>query len=78
VLDRIQSRGATVDIVGRYKVSLPVALVYGLVACTRLVRLSGPVLPLLAAQDQTVDNERTIKAFRSFPADGGVPTHNLQ
>jgi alpha-beta hydrolase superfamily lysophospholipase len=38
-----------------------------LVACTRLVRLTCPVLLLLAAQDQTVDNARTIRAFRSLP-----------
>jgi alpha-beta hydrolase superfamily lysophospholipase len=40
-----------------------------LVACTRLVRLTCPVLLLLAAQDQTVDNARTIRAFRSLPAE---------
>jgi alpha-beta hydrolase superfamily lysophospholipase len=40
-----------------------------LVACTRLVRLTCPVLLLLAAQDQMVDNARTIRAFRSLPAE---------
>jgi pimeloyl-ACP methyl ester carboxylesterase len=40
-----------------------------LVACTRLVRLSSPVLLLLAAHDQTVDNATTIRAFRSLPAE---------
>jgi pimeloyl-ACP methyl ester carboxylesterase len=40
-----------------------------LVACTRFVRLSSPVLLLLAAHDQTVDNATTIRAFRSLPAE---------
>ncbi len=40
-----------------------------LVACTRLGRLTCPVLLLLAAQDQMVDNARTIRAFRSLPSE---------
>ncbi len=51
-------------IIGLGYVGLPVALLFALVVCTRLVRLSSPVLLLLArAQDQTVDNARTIRAF---------------
>jgi hypothetical protein len=40
---------------------------FALVACTRLVRLSSPVLFLLAAQDQTVDNARYPHGRRAAP-----------
>jgi len=40
-----------------------------LVAITRLTRLIGPVLLLLAAKDQTVDNAKTSVAFQRLPAE---------
>ena len=39
-----------------------------LVAITRLTHLICPVLLLLAAKDQTVDNPRTLVAFQKLPA----------
>jgi alpha-beta hydrolase superfamily lysophospholipase len=39
-----------------------------LVATTRLAHLINPVLLLLAANDQAVDNERTLTAFQRLPA----------
>lgn len=39
-----------------------------LVATARLAQLANPVLLLLAANDQAVDNERTLKAFQKLPS----------
>ena len=39
----------------------------GVAARTRLHRLEGPVLLLLAALDETVDNTRTRAAFDALP-----------
>ncbi|MCU1333248.1 MAG: ytpA 2 [Candidatus Angelobacter sp.] len=39
-----------------------------LVAAARLTQLRNPVLLLLAAKDQTVDNAKTLMAFQTLPA----------